>query len=52
MQTADFVWCNKFKELLKDESLLIKDKRKHHGALDKCFSEQQFRKSDAATFVV
>ena len=35
-----------------NESQLIKDKRKHHGAVDKHSSEQQFRKSDAITFVV
>ena len=41
-----------FYELFEDESKLIKDKRKHHSALDKCSSEQHFRKSDAITFVV
>ena len=28
------------------------DKRKHHGAMDKCSSEQQFHKSEEITFVV
>ena len=31
---------------------LVKDKRKHHGAVDKRFSEHQFCKSDTITFVV
>ena len=30
----------------------MKDKRKHHGAVDKRSSEQQFRKSDAITVIV
>ena len=29
----------------------IKDKRKHHGTVDKHSSEQQFRKFDAITFL-
>ena len=41
-----------FYEWFEDESWLIKDKRKHRGAVDKRFSEQQFHKSDAITFVV
>ena len=31
---------------------VIKDKRKHHGAVDKRSLEQQFHKSDAITFIV
>ena len=31
---------------------VIKDKRKHHGAVDKRSLEQQFHKSDGITFVV
>ena len=30
---------------------LVKDKRKHHGAVDKCLSEQQFHKLDVITVV-
>ena len=40
-----------FYEWFEDERQLIKDKRKHHGAVDRRSSEQQIRKSDAITFV-
>ena len=35
-----------------DEKQIVKDKRKHHDAADKCSSEQHFCKSDISTFVV
>ena len=41
-----------FYEWFEDESKLIKDKRKHNGAVDKRSSEQQFCKSGVITFVV
>ena len=47
-----FVSFSPFSKRFEDESKLVKDKRKHHGTVDKRFSEQQFRKSDVITFVV
>ena len=41
-----------FYKPFEDKSQLVKDKRKHHGAVGKHSSEQQFRKSDMITFVV
>ena len=41
-----------FHKGFKDESQLIKDKRKHHGAVDKHPLEQQFHKCDVITFPV
>ena len=41
-------FCKRFN----DESLLTKDKRKHHGAVDKHYLEQQFYKSNVITFAV
>ena len=38
-------FCKQFE----DESLVIKDKRKHCGAMDKRLLEQQFCKSDMIT---
>ena len=38
--------------LLGRKRKILKDKKKHHGAVDESSSEQLFRKSDAITFVV
>ena len=41
-------FCKQFE----NESWVIKDKRKHHGAMDKRSLEQQFCKSDMIIFAV
>ena len=41
-----------FYKWFEDESQLKKDKMKHHDAVDKRSSEQQFHKSEAITIVV
>ena len=38
--------------LLERKRKILKDEKKHHGAVDESSSEQQFHKLDAITFVV
>ena len=47
-----FVGYSLFCKRSEDKSQLIKDKRKHHGAVDICSLEQQLCKPDMITFVV
>ena len=37
---------------LRKKRKILKDEKKHHDAVNESSSEQQFRKSDAITFVV
>ena len=45
-----FASFSPFCNLIEDESYVMNDKRKYHGAVDKCLSEQLFRKSNVITF--
>ena len=47
-----FASFSPFCKWFEDKSQLMKDKRKHHGAVDKRSLKQQFCKSNMTTFAV
>ena len=50
--TPNFVSFRLLNETEKEKRKILKDEKKHHGAVDESSSEQQFCKSDMITFVV